>query len=135
MAEDGNHLAWDLSLLEDKSKIRTGCGPENNAALIKRSGKFAAVPEGMAHYTANREAAPETLLTRQKGNAAQAAGQPSSLGAARWERGRFARETAPGGRGVECAWRASGETPPSQRPYPAHLAAHPERPVGDPEPQ
>lgn len=88
MAEDGNHLAWDLSLLEDKSKIRTGCEPANNAtlndlepALIKRSGKFAAVPQRMAHYTANRETALEALLTRQKGDPAHAAGQPSGPGA------------------------------------------------------
>ena len=99
-------------MLEDESEIRSSCGPANDAALnnlmlalIKRSGKVGTVPEGMTHYTANREAALEALLTRQKGNAAHVAGQPSSPGAARWERGRFARETAPGGRGVECAWR------------------------------
>ena len=70
--------------MENESKIRTGCGPANNATLsnlvlapIKRSGKLAAVPQEMAHYTANREAALEVLLTRQKGNAAHTAGQPS----------------------------------------------------------
>ena len=61
-----------MSLLEDASRIRTGHGPANNAApknlalaLIKRSGKFATVPEGMAYYTANRAAALEAMLTRQ----------------------------------------------------------------------
>ena len=70
--ESGNHLSGDLSLLEDKSQIRSGCEPANNAALnnlvlalIKRSGKFATVLEGMTHYTANREAALEALLTRR----------------------------------------------------------------------
>ena len=70
--ENGNHLSRDVSLLEDASHIRTGHGPANNAALnnlalalIKRSGKFATVPEGMAYYTANRAAALEAMLTRQ----------------------------------------------------------------------
>ena len=61
--ESGNHLSRDMSLLEDESQIRMG--------------KVATVPEGMVRYTANREAALEALLTRQKGNAAHAAGQPS----------------------------------------------------------
>ena len=54
--ESGNHLSGDLSLLGDRSKFRTGCGLENDAALnnlvlalIERSGKFATVLEGMAH--------------------------------------------------------------------------------------
>ena len=55
--ESGNHYSGDLSLLRDESQIRIGCGPANNAAI-------------------------EALLTRQKGNAAHAAGQPSGLGAA-----------------------------------------------------
>ena len=70
--ENGNHLSRDVSLLEDASRIRTGHGPANNAALnnlalalIKRSGKFATVPEGMAYSTANRAAALEAMLTRQ----------------------------------------------------------------------
>ena len=78
-----------MSLLEDESQIRTGCGSAHNAALnnlapvlIKRSGKRATVPQGMAHYTATREAALEALLTRQKGNVAHAPGQPSGPGAA-----------------------------------------------------
>ena len=66
--ESGNHLSRDVSLLEDESEIRNG--------------KVATVPEAMAHYTANREAALEALLTRQKGNAAHALGQPSGPGAA-----------------------------------------------------
>ena len=74
-------------MLEAESKIRTGCEPANNAALnklelalIERGGKIATVPEGMAHYTPNREVALEALLTRQKGNAAHAAGQPHGPG-------------------------------------------------------
>ena len=70
--ENGNHLLRDVSLLEDASRIRTGHGPANNAvlnnlvlALIKRSGKFAMVPEGMAYYTVNRAASLEAMLTRQ----------------------------------------------------------------------
>ena len=58
---------------------------------------------------------------------------PTGLGAARWGRGRFAGETAPGGRSVECARRACGKAPPPQRRDPAHHAAHPERPVEKPE--
>ena len=109
--ESGNQFS------QDESEIHTSCGPANNAtlndlelALIKRSGKFAAVPQRMAHYTANREAALEALLTRQKGNTADAAGQPSGQGAARWGKGRFARETGPGGRSVECARREPAAT-------------------------
>ena len=70
--ENGNHLSRDVSLLENESEIRTGHGSANNAALnnlalalIKRSGEFATVPEDMAHYRANRAAAPERMLTRQ----------------------------------------------------------------------
>ena len=62
--ESGNHFSGDVSSLEDESKIRTGFGPANNAALsnrvstlIKGSGKFAAVPQGIVNYTANCEAA------------------------------------------------------------------------------
>ena len=55
-------------MLEDESQIRNG--------------KVATVPEGMAHYTANREAALEALLTRQNGIAAHAAGRLSEPGAA-----------------------------------------------------
>ena len=68
-------------MLEDKSQIRSGCEPANNAALIKRSGKVETVPDGIVNYTANREEALEALLTRQKGNTADAAGQPSGPGA------------------------------------------------------
>ena len=70
--ENANHLSRDVSLQEDRSRIRTGHGPANNAALnnlvlalIKRSGKFATVPDGMAHYRADRAAALEALLSRQ----------------------------------------------------------------------
>lgn len=44
--------------------------------MINRNGKFAMVSEGMAHYTANREAALEALLTRMQRIAVQAAIQP-----------------------------------------------------------
>ena len=70
--ENANHLSRDVSLQEDRSRIRTGHGPANNAALnnlvlalIKRSGKFATVPDGIAHYRADRAAALEALLSRQ----------------------------------------------------------------------
>lgn len=70
MVENGNHLSRDVSLLEDKSKVRTGHGPANNAVLsnlvlvlIKCNGKFATVLEGMPYYPVNREAALEVLLT------------------------------------------------------------------------
>lgn len=66
-----------------KRKARTGCEPAHNAtlnilalALIKRSAHFATVPQGMANYIANREAALEVLQPQLKGNAAHAAGQP-----------------------------------------------------------
>ena len=71
--ESGNHLSRDVSLLEDESQIRTGCGPANNAALSnrvstlnKRSGKVATVLEA--------------LQPRQKGTAAHAAGLPLGTG-------------------------------------------------------
>lgn len=95
--DGGNHFS------QDESEIHTSCGPANNAtlndlelALIKRSGKFAAVPQRMAHYTANRETALEALLTRQKGDAAHAAGQPSGPGAVWSEMGEICLRDCPG---------------------------------------
>ena len=78
-----------LELAEGREPDPHRLRPANNAALnnlalalIKRSGKLATVPQGMAHYTATREAALEALLTRQKGIEAHAVGQPSEPGAA-----------------------------------------------------
>ena len=92
--------------------------PANNAALnnlaqalIKRSGKFATVPQGMAHYTANREAGLEALVTRQKGNAAGAAGQPSGPGAVWSGMGEICLRDCPGRARRGMARRASGGTP------------------------
>ena len=73
--ESSNHFSRDVSLLEDRSHIRTGHGPANNAALnnltlalikysIKSDDEDQTIGERMAHYVANREAALEALLAR-----------------------------------------------------------------------
>lgn len=79
--ESSNHFSRDVSLLEDKSQIRTGHGPANNAALnnlalalIKYSaqrqdktnakGRGQTTGESIAHNIGDREAALEALLAR-----------------------------------------------------------------------
>ena len=73
--ESRNHFSRDVSLLEDKSHIRTGHGPANNAmlnnlalALIKHNtkpgDKDKTIGDHMAHYATNREGALEVLLAR-----------------------------------------------------------------------
>ena len=68
--ESANHYRRDLSFGEDASRVRTGHGPANTAALnnaalavLLLQGKFATVPEAQIHYAANSAAAVR-LLTR-----------------------------------------------------------------------
>ena len=68
--ENRNHLPRDVSLGEDRSHIRTGHGPANNAALnnlalalLVRSGPT--VPLAQSHFCACRDEALEALQAKQ----------------------------------------------------------------------
>ncbi len=68
--ESANHYRRDLSFGEDASRVRTGHGPANNAALnnaalavLLLQGKFETVPAAQIHYAANSAAAVR-LITR-----------------------------------------------------------------------
>ena len=66
--ENRNHLPRDVSLGEGRSRIRTGHGPANHAALnnlvlalLLRSARGATVPPAQSHFCARRHEALEAL--------------------------------------------------------------------------
>ena len=67
--ESANHYRRDKTFGEDSSRVRTGHGPANSAALnnlalalLLPQRQFATVPEAQAYYAGNRAAALELLL-------------------------------------------------------------------------
>ena len=67
--ESANHFRRDKTFGEDSSRIRTGHGPSNAAALnnlalalLLSQRQFETVPEAQTHFMANREEAIRLLL-------------------------------------------------------------------------
>ena len=68
--ESANHYRRDVSLGEDRSRIRTGHGPSNSSALNNLALKLLlsqrpddTVPNAQTYYAGNRDEALQLLLT------------------------------------------------------------------------
>ena len=67
--ESRNHYSRDVTYGEDRSRVRTGHGPANSAALnnlalalILSRPRGETVPQAQIHYNGNRDEALERLL-------------------------------------------------------------------------
>ena len=66
--ESANHYRRDKVFGEDASRVRTGHGPANNAALnnlalLLSQPQFETVPEAQIYYAGNRDKALQLLLS------------------------------------------------------------------------